>query len=102
MCECAICTGDKSIDYTCYCDTCIKGGDQMSCNHSQDGVYIACIHCDIEHAVSAERERIIQLLYRWDSLTVFDASDPEDDLKILSEMRRAYQVGYEQSWSDNK
>jgi hypothetical protein len=53
-------------------------------------------------AKESERKRIIQMLYKWDSLTVFDASDPEDDLKILGEMRRAYQVGYEQSWSDNK
>jgi len=22
----------------------------MSCNHSQEGEYLACIHCDIEHA----------------------------------------------------
>ncbi len=34
----------------------------MSCNHSQQGVYIACVHCDIEHATLAERERIIKLL----------------------------------------
>ena len=30
----------------------------MTCNHSQEGVYIACVHCDIEHATLAERERI--------------------------------------------
>ena len=30
----------------------------MTCNHSQEGTYIACVHCDIEHATLAERERI--------------------------------------------
>ena len=34
----------------------------MSCSHSQEGVYIACVHCDIEHVTLAERERIIKLL----------------------------------------
>lgn len=34
----------------------------MSCNHSQETAYIACVDCDIEHATLAERERIIKLL----------------------------------------
>lgn len=34
----------------------------MTCNHSQEGVYIACVYCDIEHATITERERIIALL----------------------------------------
>jgi hypothetical protein len=30
----------------------------VSCNHSQETAYIACIDCDIEHATLTERERI--------------------------------------------
>ena len=56
---------------------------------------------EIENAKTQERERIIQLLYKWDSLMVFEASDPEDDLKILGEMRRAYQIGWERGVEDN-
>ena len=34
----------------------------MTCNHSQESIYIACVYCDIEHATITERERIISLL----------------------------------------
>jgi hypothetical protein len=53
----------------------------MTCSHSQEGVYIACVHCDIEHATLVERERIIKLLEeqveKWDLIT-------EGELKSVS------------------
>jgi len=46
----------------------------MTCNHSQEGIYIACVYCDIEHATITERERIIALLEdnQWRDEVVFN------------------------------
>jgi len=56
---------------------CYQRRGQVNCNHSQEGIYIACVHCDIEHAILAERERIIKLLE--DKIKACNPHYPNDD-----------------------
>jgi hypothetical protein len=57
--------------------------------------------CELCAARDTEHERIIKLLRHWDTETI--AADYElEDSRILDEMRRAYDIGYEYGAEDNR